>query len=325
MSGTLRTVLMAVFGWLVIGGAIWLATLVAGHDDGHVRWTAIDVTDRSRSGDAHLLEFPDGAVWMIDGGNKDLWQRSGAPLLKERGIERVDGFILTHGHRNHFEGLLELVLSGIEVGVVYYMPPTDEVCDTEPWPGGCRVEHLRRLELELKKAGVPVVQPQPGEVVFDDDDVRLTVLHQFNRNPFFATTGATDFTVNNVSIVSLLEAGDVSVLFPGDIGTIVGRWLTKNIPGPEVDIVVAPHHGVAQLAPRTWIESVNPKAIVATMPGPLWPTPRARMIRKFAAERSLPVYVSGLHGDVEFQIDGESYTVSVAKSPASNDPARPGL
>jgi len=221
---------MAAAGWCAIGLMFWLIAQLFGGDDGHVRWTAVDVTDRSRSGDAHILELPGGEVWMVDGGNKDLWQRSGAPLLKDRGIDRIDGFILTHGHRNHFEG------------------------------------------------GVPVVAPRPGEVVFDDDDVRLKILHQFNENPFFKTTGATDFTVNNVSIVTLLEAGEVSVLFPG--------------------------------------------AIVATMPAPLWPTPRAALVRNFAADRSLPVYVSGLHGNVEFNIDGESYTVTVEKSPETNDPAR---
>lgn len=321
MSRTTRTLLLAAFGWCVIAAIIWVVASVLNADDGHVRWTIVDVTDRDRSGDAHLLEFPDGEVWMIDAGNKDLWRRSGAPILAERGIDRIDGFILTHGHRNHYEGLLDMVLGGIEVDVVYYTPPSDEVCKTEPWPFGCRVEHLRRLEHELEKAGVNVVPATPGEVVFDDDGVRLTLQHQFSQNPNVDDKAM--FTVNNTSIVTLLEAGDTSVLFPGDIGTIIGDYLSSRSGDLDVDIMVAPHHGVAQLTPDSYFDATRPDVFIATMPASLWPTRRAAQLRRYAKQRSLPVYVSGLHGNVVIDIDDDGYRISTEKTPAGKDPAKP--
>lgn len=320
MSRTTRTLLIAAFGWCVIAAIVWIVANAFDADDGHVRWTIVDVTDHERSGDAHLLEFPDDEVWMIDAGNKDLWQRSGVPILAERGIDRINGFILTHGHRNHFEGLLDLVLSGTQVDVVYYTPPSDEVCTTEPWPFGCRIEHLRRLEEELKKAGVKVVPATPGEVVFDDDGVRLTIQHQFTENP---NGGEKPFTVNNTSIVTLLEAGDTSVLFPGDIGTIIGDYLSTRSGDLDVDIMVAPHHGVAQLTPDSYFDAAKADVFVATMPASLWPSSRAAQLRRYAKERSLPVYVSGLHGNITVDIDDDGFRFSVEKTPTGKDPAKP--
>ncbi len=320
MSRTLRILIIAAVGWCVIAILGWAVAKVFHGDHGQVRWTAVDVTDKDRAGDAHLLELPGGKVWMIDAGNKDLWQRSGKPILVERDIDRIHGFVLTHGHRNHFEGLLELVLTGTKVDAVYYTPPGDEVCKTEPWPGGCRIEHLRRLEQELKKAGVEVIAATPGEVLFDDDGVKLTLQHQFNQNPF---AGESAFTVNNTSIITLLEAGTTRVLFPGDIGTIIGTYLSQDPDAIDVDIVVAPHHGVAQMTPNSYFDAITPDVFIATMPASLWPTSRAGQLRKYAKQRTLPVYVSGLHGDITVEIDDDGYRVSTQRTPPKNDPARP--
>ena len=57
-------------------------------------------------GDATLVEWPDGRRWLIDGGppGRELLQ-----WLRARGIRRLDTVFLSHGHPDHYGGLLPIL------------------------------------------------------------------------------------------------------------------------------------------------------------------------------------------------------------------------
>ncbi len=65
-------------------------------------------------GDAALVEWPDGRRWLVDGGppGNDLLR-----YLRRRGIRRLDTIFLSHGHPDHYGGLVP-VIEAIEVGEV---------------------------------------------------------------------------------------------------------------------------------------------------------------------------------------------------------------
>ena len=84
-----------------------------------MRVTFIDVGQ----GDSALLEGPGGFVMLIDGGGRyddsfDTGARVVEPVLRARGIGRVDLVVLSHPHPDHLNGLLR-VLERFEVGTLW--------------------------------------------------------------------------------------------------------------------------------------------------------------------------------------------------------------
>ena len=65
-------------------------------------------------GDAALVEWPDGRVWLVDGGppGLDLLR-----YLRGRGLRRLDAVFLSHLHPDHFGGLVP-VLEALDVDLL---------------------------------------------------------------------------------------------------------------------------------------------------------------------------------------------------------------
>jgi competence protein ComEC len=84
-----------------------------------MRVTFIDVGQ----GDSALLEGPGGFVMLVDGGGRyddsfDTGARVVEPVLRARGIGRLDLVVLSHPHPDHLNGLLR-VLARFEVGALW--------------------------------------------------------------------------------------------------------------------------------------------------------------------------------------------------------------
>jgi len=76
-------------------------------------------------GDASLVEYPDGARWLVDGGPS----RSGVlQWLRRRGIRHVDVVVSTHAEWDHHGGLLP-VLRGLSVGEVWATDPSEALVE----------------------------------------------------------------------------------------------------------------------------------------------------------------------------------------------------
>ncbi len=79
--------------------------------DGLLRVVALDVGQ----GDATLVEFPNGARWLVDAGGLpgsvafDIGERVVAPSLWARGTGRLDALVLTHGDPDHIGGAAAVI------------------------------------------------------------------------------------------------------------------------------------------------------------------------------------------------------------------------
>jgi len=94
-------------------------TARAGRVHGRLRITALDVGQ----GDANLVEFPDGALWLVDAGGMvgnpiDTGAAVVLPVLRHKRRTRIDVMVLTHPHPDHFGGLAA-VMRGVEVGELW--------------------------------------------------------------------------------------------------------------------------------------------------------------------------------------------------------------
>jgi len=283
---------------------------------GEVRWTMVDVSEPEWiTGDAHVIEFPDGVVYLVDTGFEDLARRRLLPFLHRAGITRLDRVIVTHAHKNHYGGLLVLARGGIKFGELLFNMPDRARCDAErPW--GCDYADVENTRAQLAKMGVPIAEMHPGEVLYKSADgaTRLEVLYVFDgpRMPVTRTD------VNDTSAVLRLQVSGVSALLAGDLNEPLGKWLAKNGENLRADILKVPHHGLESAAPDIFFDRVGARLALVPGPAPAWASDRAARLRRYFEAHAVPVYVNGLHGDVVIRMAGGKFSVHTSKTPAAN-------
>lgn len=141
--------------WLLSAAAglavVELATRRDGAPRDVLRLTALAVGQ----GDSALLDLPNGALMLIDGGGApaggpDPGSRVVLPVLRARRRTRLDVVVLSHPHPDHFGGLLA-VARAVPIGEVW-----DTAQGTREGAGPIYAEFRR----ELARRGVPVLGPR---------------------------------------------------------------------------------------------------------------------------------------------------------------------
>jgi competence protein ComEC len=243
-----RWLLAAVLAGSLAAGSLVVRDLRRKTAD-EMRVTFIDVGQ----GDSALLEGPGGFVMLVDGGGRyddsfDTGARVVEPVLRARGIARVDLVVLSHPHPDHLNGLLR-VLARFEVGAL--------------WTNGDDGRNPKYAELLAlaNQRGVPT--PVPAR--FERRGMRVEPLGPWVGDAIGPPPG---LDANNASLVVRASYAGHAVLFTGDIGVDgEAELVARGGIGLTIasDVVKVPHHGSRKSSGDEFLAAVQPGTAVVSV------------------------------------------------------------
>ena len=205
-------------------------------------------------GDATVVEFPDGDVILIDGGNGS-FSANDTLVCYLKGLQfSALTLILTHADSDHFGGLTE-VLRVFDAEKVFLPAIGAETDAYERFLSavereGCETDTLSRYDVISRPSGAYAVCISPRSI------------------------GETD--ENEASVTLYLSYQGVNVLLCSDMGTQREELLlselalaenifdsgTYRVRLPETDILKVAHHGSGEASGAEWLSMLSPEAAV---------------------------------------------------------------
>lgn len=177
-----------------------------------------------------------GRTYMVDcgGSSEEAAADLAAAALLSQGIHRLDGLILTHYDRDHVGGVGYL-LSRVCVDQIY-LPYLEDVKKNAPELSGLEGERvLENIRLLWKGASMTIYAPREGK------------------------------TDNETSLCVLFQAENCDILITGDRETEGELELLLNEQLPDLEILVAGHHGADSSTSEFLLRATRPETVVVSV------------------------------------------------------------
>ena len=274
---------------VVLGLVHFFALLPAGHlylprfTESHTP-IMITVLDEGTGGAAHIRA--NGYDWLIDCGGERNYERTLKSLLHSRGVNRLQGILLTHGDAHHVGAALETIAN--------FAPR--EIYDNP---------------LEVRSSAQRRFRDAPGKpesrLLFRGDwlllgrDVHAEILYP---PPNIKIRSADDAPL----IAQLIINEQIRVLFESDAGAEAEVALLGSGDDLKSDILIKGQHHSGDSGTREFLDGVKPKLIIATSRE----SPVAEQITEQwsseIARRGIKLFRQDRTGAVEIQFRGEDWT-----------------
>lgn len=250
----------AAIGLCLALGASWLEPLTD-----NCRMTVLDVGQ----GQCILLQS-EGKTYLVDCGGSDAEEAAdvAAERLLSQGIFRLDGVILTHFDKDHSGGM-EYLLRRIPVDTLFVPYSTDENHVLEA------LEPLADHVISLK---------ENVNISYGDTDLSIFA-------PVVPDSG------NESSLAVLFRHEDCDILITGDRSDFGERMLLRTAQIPNVDILVAGHHGSKHSTSAQLLNATMPKIVVISVGENFYGHPAQEVLDRIAVTGAA-IYRTDLHGNI---------------------------
>lgn len=259
LAGTVWQGLAVIFNnanWLIAKGLLIIISAIASIPFSH-RYVELPSLRPEPLCEVEVLDLPGGAAahlrvngpvrrdWLLDCGSASAFSYTVEPYLRSRGVNRLDGLLLTHGDSQHVGGAEELFRA---------MAPK-EMLDSPLRDRSSSRKAVHAL-LEAASQGKGIVSR--GDVVTLAPGVALRVL--------FPPEGLEASRADDKAFVLRLDAGGRRILFTSDAGFRTETWLLENAPREELraDIWIKGAHPKDLSGIPAFVDAVSPSLLVAS-------------------------------------------------------------
>ncbi len=208
-------------------------------DGAHTEVTALDLNEGAA---VHIRTAR--THWLFDPGGERDFKRVLRGYLRSRGVNRLDGLLLTHGDATHIGG------AGAVMGV--FRPR--QVVDS-PAPDRSIVH--RRLIFQCAERSIPRKLVAAGDEFPLSPDVTARIL-------FPLPDSRARMADDQALVIQLVLPGSARVLLMSDSGEATERALLARQPDLRSDLLIKGQHHSGVSGSAEFLEAVRPHAIIAT-------------------------------------------------------------
>lgn len=200
------------------------------------------VFPRVYSSDCAILRFG-GETMMIDASTKNITMRNRIQsAVESMGVTHIDRAYNSHPHDDHIDGFR----------FVHEYAPLGQLLIAFPEDYDAR---MKEAVLFCNDNNIPILHVQDGDVLTmgENNEVTLTVIQRW---------GTQEWRPNDQSAMLLVQYGDRTILFAGDVENRAQLELSANPPacGLKADILKQPHHGQQRLQ-KEFLAAVSPEMV----------------------------------------------------------------
>jgi ComEC/Rec2-related protein len=198
-----------------------------------------------KPGQAIVIQNHD-STWLVDCGNQSAYLRTVRPFLQSRGVNRLDGLILTHGAAASI-GAWQEVIDDFAPQQIFESSLTD------------RSATRRSLHAALEKSHLPKTIMESGDHFELGPGVIGSVL--------YPPAGLEVSTAADKSLILRIEDGPTRVLLMSDSAFTGEHWLLDHPQDLHASVVVLNGQSADLAGTNEFIGAVHPVAAIRGAPG----------------------------------------------------------
>lgn len=215
-----------------------------GNERPGTRGETLGIDILGRGGDQAILIGEGRKNWMLDCGNTDTFRHVVLPMLRNRGINRLECLVLSHGDSGHI-GAAPYLLSHLRPGLL--------IESTKPNRARVYPQIVQRSE----KYEIPGIEVQAGQTLRWNDRSSFAIFHPDESSP---PTGQAD----DRCLVLMLTSGPWRILFTFDTGFLVEKKLLDEDWNLKADIWIRGSHASTPTGSPEFIEAIDPQVIISS-------------------------------------------------------------
>ncbi|HOY66934.1 MAG TPA: MBL fold metallo-hydrolase [Candidatus Ozemobacteraceae bacterium] len=285
-------------------------------------------------GDAILVRTADKTILVDAGDDKaDAANSSIIPYFKKEGIKKIDLAVISHPHRDHFGGFLQLVQS---VPIEEFLYSSDSMGAGDPEESSSDALLYAKLHDAIVEKGIKYTQARMGEKLEWGKGVTVEVLHAEDKSALSRsvrlpsvseiyppteapTRGASDtvkISANEQSLIIKLTVGKISYLLTGDAergaeSIAISAFRDKL----NCTVLKSGHHGSKTSSGNPFLDLARPEyGVISVAAKNSFGHPNKETLDKYAFYK-MKVFRTDQDGHVDSWTDGKEVHFNSNQSP----------
>lgn len=253
----------------------------------------IDMIDVGQ-GDGILMMTPEKQVYLFDGGSSDeenLVANILLPLLKYKGIRKIDYAVVSHSDEDHISGILQIMKEETFQISTLILPEIKAYEEDANYCG---------LLSEARQKGIAIQYAKAGDEI-GTGQVSVRCLHPEKDYEY---TSANDY-----SAVYLITYGQFRMLMTGDAEQKAEQSMLNLEQLLDIHILKVGHHGSKTSTGHAFLEAVKPEAaVISCGKNNRYHHPSEEVVERLK-QAGVQTFVTAWHGEIIIQSNGKSYGI----------------